>query len=413
MRTRLLIGLLCIAAAGLIHGSASAQFGIQILTDASIYTVGRDEILISINAYNYTHYPGIHVDVHEVLITPDGTIYELPDFNTEYRPYLSNVYIPHWFTYWGDNVASYAVGDPGFPASSPGDYHFAAVFTEPGALNPLCDIKFSPFEVVEAGDADASFGGIELCQYKSFDPQVGDWTSYPSVGGHFCEVWDIGVTEVLVFSEGDCEVYAHADKWGEDPFGKTRYLDAGPWIDMLGGPGGDVRLNRTEDSPFFTTGYWSWAYELGYSPGTAYTFVGNGGPDVGPFSASVVAPSVLDLYAPAFDGDTVPVIDRGQDYQVVWDGKNDGEIIVEIFGFVTDPSEPTGYLKCKCRFDDDGEGTIPSSVLRYLPPGGLDSLAPPDFTIERRRVTEFSADGLTEGGTVGATSYIYDIVELR
>lgn len=125
--------------------SAAQDLAIEVFTDKAGYTVGQDAIEISAAGQNLG--PDVYVDVHIAIVAPDGAIYEMSNWNTDLLPMLSDVLLPEGFEFPKAGIATCMVGDIGFPASFPGDYLLAGVFTEPTTLDFLCDVSLAPFKV--------------------------------------------------------------------------------------------------------------------------------------------------------------------------------------------------------------------------------------------------------------------------
>jgi len=392
------------AALATVAGSAlPQQIGIGVYSDSERYVIGKDTLALLVSGYNYG--PDRRVDVHIAVIKEkNGLIYEFPDWNTGFLPFLSDLLLPSGFDFPKTQIASYPVGD--FPFDEPGRYWFAAAFCEPGSLSFVCDVSFAPFQIVEPSGEGWAVGGVDLA-----------WTrDYYSGGG-----------QVSVIAQGAFARYAekptYCAYWSEIPLdgckvvsyspteiGPVESLDAGEYIDMFGSPAGDVRLDKTSDEPGMIAYEPSYPLtEAYYSPGTQYTFVGYGGPDVGEFSASVSAPPTITLYQPSFD--RTPVIDRSSDYTVKWEGLASGEIHVTIASTEMDISTMSITIyRCYCRFSDDGEGTIPSDILSQMSPGTWPFV--PMFEVSRYHAEAIAPTGLDAGG-VGVSASITGAVTLQ
>ncbi len=152
-----------------------------------------------------------------------------------------------------------------------------------------------------------------------------------------------------------------------------------------------------------------------YAEGNTYAFTGYGGPDVGAFNVSVVAPEKLELYEPSLE--PVPVIDRSQDLDVRWNGTGDDQVLVGI-GITSvqiDPVTfmPISYTSLCCVFQDDGEATIDASYMNQLDATPELGFYMPTFSISRVNYTTFSAGGLPDGGAAYATADMTGDVDLQ
>jgi len=138
--------------------------------------------------------------------------------------------------------------------------------------------------------------------------------------------------------------------------------------------------------------------------------VGYGGPDVGEFSASAVAPQVLEVYTP--DTSSRPTIDRSSDLHLTWNGVGEGTVSFTIsFSQMDIVNMSVSYHTCYCRFSDDGDAVVPSSVLSQLPdfsnPYGI--LPSPQMTIYRMNITDYTARGLQNGYVVALAGISRDV----
>lgn len=371
--------LACLMAISLSAGLAFAQdLTVALILTGGPFMMGEDTIDVSAIAFNYG--PTVNVDVHVAVLPPGGGILEVPDWNTEFRPLFSNLTLPTYFSYDGA-LASYNAGD--YPFDQQGDYYFAAAFTEPGNLNFVSEIYLFPFSVVQQGEPDATGGQLNLSHTQMFFSGFG-WQTMVSAGGMFYESYETKAT--LILGEEGCEVTVHEVDSGT---GTSRFIDAGDKIDMMGSPAGNIELPRTSYGGTILYGPSRQMTTDDYAAGNQYTFTGYGGPDVGDFSVSVVAPEVIELYTPALD--PTPVINVGQDLEVTWNGTGSGQVYVGISSY-NQPLMPTHYTCLTCTFDDDGEATIPSDLLQQL------YMYDADLSISRVDKTTFSADGLDEDG---------------
>lgn len=398
MHGRNMMCLACVLALWLAAGTVFAQDPtVTVFLSSSSGVMGQDNVELQVMADNYG--PTIGVDVHFAIVAPSGTIYEIPGWSTDFTPLFSNLTLPEWFAYGPAALGVYVVGD--FPLNTIGDYLFAAAFTEPGTLNFIGDISFASFRVTEQGDSQGSSGSVQLCFTKGYSTFTHSWSTYVSAGGSFTEYFETG--KAVALGSDDCEVTT-AD-WHENGDGNVRWLDAGAKLDMQGSPLGDVELYKWTEMGVITYGHTDELQEGHYAGGSTYTFVGYGGPDVGSFDVSVVAPDTIDLYQPQLE--TVPAIDRSQDLDVSWNGRGYGELYVSIIAYDIDMGtmQPTSITTCSCVFEDDGQAKIPASILSQMPASsGFYGMFLPQFTAFRSDDETFEASGLTLGGTASASA---------
>jgi len=387
------------------------DYGITVYTDKSVYVQGQDNLLMSVSGFNNA--ADMQVDVHIAVLPPGGGIYEVPDWNGDFRPLLSNVMLPTGFNFPKLQLASYAL--TAFPFAATGNYLFAAAFTQPETLNFVGDISFAPFQVQPGSTEGWTAGGCELTWNHWYDWKTDlTWKTDVSLGGSFLKYAQKPdyYLDYYALPLDTCKYVVYQPLEDTMP----TFLDAGDHIDMNGGPKGTYRMDRdTESSEGVTTinyapGASSGLTESDYVVGDTYQFVGYGGPDVGDFSVSVQAPQVLEVNSP--DISSRPTIDRSSDLHLSWNGMGQGYVLFLIgFEQVDISSMSYSYNTCYCRFSDDGDATVPASVLSQMPdysnPFGI--LPPPMMTIERMNVTDFSATGLQNGYVVALAGITRDV----
>lgn len=102
-----------------------------------------------------------------------------------------------------------------------------------------------------------------------------------------------------------------------------------------------------------------------WAPGDTVDVQVSGG-EVPAFSTSVVAPSPVNVTAPALDPATPLTIDTTKDLAISWAGSSVGEVIA---GVSTYSASEVAVLNCK--FDPAaGHGVLPASLLGLLPKSG-------------------------------------------
>lgn len=153
----------------------------------------------------------------------------------------------------------------------------------------------------------------------------------------------------------------------------------------------------------------------------AYTITGPGGPDVGPFSASINFPGAFTW---TNEANIAGPISRNQDLQITWTGGGDGLVGVQGFagtvvsGEGLDGSYNVSVFACIAQASA-GSLTIPSAVLRRLPQVAGDAASRtigallvgtgPDYT---RGQGVFTAP-LTAGGNVDFSVFSYGVATLK
>ncbi len=237
----MLIPIMPIVASATDDSSAEADYDLTISAYPSgwgPYVVSEDAITITASARNWG--VAVWVDAHIAVVAPDGTVYEWPDWNTDFRPVLSSYFMhPRWM--FEVELGTYMVGDPSFPSSVPGDYLIVAALTQPGTFNFISHISVMSFTVAPQTDPNETWGGVGIDWVRSFEGgnQDGEVELYvgASFRGHYGQQEpDPGR---IVLSDEDCQVYSEDEYfdlyYGPGyQYGYTRGIDAGEKIDMLG-----------------------------------------------------------------------------------------------------------------------------------------------------------------------------------
>lgn len=182
-------------------------------------------------------------------------------------------------------------------------------------------------------------------------------------------------------SMGSCLVTYQGPPLLVPPFVRETFsgsLNAGPQINV-DGPGGPLAL------PPFLPGVSLYLEPPGVSPdivtstGGAFTFDnGSGGPDVGPFVASLSEGLTMPLVWT--NSSAITAIDRAKGQSVTWTGGTPGSH-VNIFGYAPfiglsglgPPVTSYAYFTCSAPLSA-GQFTVPAAVLGNLPPssnGGM------------------------------------------
>jgi trimeric autotransporter adhesin len=189
-------------------------------------------------------------------------------------------------------------------------------------------------------------------------------------------------------------------------------LDAGPSL-AITGPGLPANSTLAKGDP---TNYYLAPAEL--NPGT-YTISGPGGPDIGPFEASVDVPANFNV--PDFP--TFARIDRTVPFTFNWTGGggDDGTVTVNILttrtisGSINDPetwiiARTTVFCEVPASL---GTFTVSPEVLSYLTPASLDPATGTDANLAINASMKTSAGTfrppLTAGGIVDFGGYLYSL----
>lgn len=376
----------------------AADLGVEVRVDREVYVLGQDTLVLSVSGHNDG--PGVNADVHIALGTPDGTIYEVPGWSTDFTPILRDVYLQQGFSFPMSELCSYAVGQSSLPATQPGQYWFAAAFTSPYTLDFIADVSFDWFEVKEA-ETGWSTGYISVQLGSYYDDEEG-WLSLTEASAEFSlfdEEPELTIHSLLRLPVDSCVVTARDSK------PDVGNLDAGSYIDMFGSPKGDVRIPKLTNQQDI----WYEKEDMDdeyYSAGRGYRFVGYGGKDVGAFDVTVLAPPEMELSHPSLDDDVV--IHRDEPLSVNWRSRGSCEIVIGIEAWDNGTNAPRF---CTCRCADDGEFTIPASILAQLPTGAWGEF--PGLWVARANTTSFAASGLGEDGFALALSLVYGPVTIE
>ncbi len=389
------------------------------------------------------------VDVHVGLIAPDGTVYEYPDWNRDLKPWLPSFTLPS-----RAKVSPIKLTDlRNFPAPlTPGRWQVAAALTEPGTLK-LISLATQPLLVTGTKATDAAgdrlrFGVLSLSEFNSHAgsrERAGNGTMSSRVAsGSFMELCadeNLGnlpddLTDFSLDSQpvDECRIQI-SEKPGSGPDLPTPSascstslpLDAGDPLVVTSDQGVSLPVPRiqprisdkverkqrpgvSEASDFL---YQALLPDNFFLSKAVYTFSGQGGSQIGPFSASLKAPASLQLVSPDLSANSA-VLDPNSAMTIQWNG-NDGQGIVnvslvasktEIDGDIPDTGgrvvrSPRGRgITTKittrivhCRFADDGEGRVPENLIKQLTDGLDNALSMPIvMTVFRSQTAFFNTD---------------------
>ncbi len=181
-------------------------------------------------------------------------------------------------------------------------------------------------------------------------------TSYSAFSLFTAKTGNVSVGSDL--SIGNCIVYLPGDPSGTET---VTFLNAGKSIGLAGG-GISAQLPASTVGEYFAT------LTNSLMAGTAYTFTGTGGKDVGSFTVTITFPTQLDWT----NENSISTVAEAQGQLITWTGGATGTY-VDIGG--TSSSSPTdGSLPLSVTFvcfvpQEDLSFTIPSYVLLSLPTG--------------------------------------------
>ena len=180
----------------------------------------------------------------------------------------------------------------------------------------------------------------------------------------------LGITDDDVLSVDSCREIDSAEELdraiGPASLGgptAMKLLDAGRLI--VKGPADRVALlprHYPELTPYVggvVYGADNWL-PLTWEPGGVYDVIGEGGDEIGPFSAQVAAPRSFATL------DALPVYHRGEDLELHWDGFETSEPLVIAVAWST----RAGTHEVRCRVRDDGAFLIRHELLAAMPAAG-------------------------------------------
>ncbi len=322
-----------------------ADVGIGVFSKNTIYEDGEIPQLW-LSGFNNGAAPRL-VDIHFGLIAPDGAVYEYPDWNRRFTPWLRSLSLPANFEFPATPIVD-VDQLPG--ANKEGTWYVAAALTEPGTLKFL-SVAVQPFSVIEQVDNDTRYGFVNLLKLS------GDETGTAATG----LFWKPAVTPNLLESlpslgspvtEFEQCSYQNVAFVGGEP---GDFLNIGRQLNLRGSNGltTTVSIDRDITNNF----YFSVLSRSFVTDGTNYTFSSNGGDDLSAFSVTTTAPETLILSDPTGGDHSV-----SSDLDLKWNGNNgQGEVVAQLTG-----EGSSGSLAIACRFSDDGEATVPAELLAQL-----------------------------------------------
>ena len=170
MKTRIVCAITgALAVTAILAAAATAASRIAIYTDNQSYRAG-DTIEVSLAGDNLGE--GLSVDVYVGLLTPDGALWTVGAivwWSEAINPWIESIYVPAGFTMNQKRFFSFDLPSGIPPIQVPGEYSFAAVLTEPGTFNWVCDASFAPFAVFSVGGVDYYVDGARGEDYEWYD----------------------------------------------------------------------------------------------------------------------------------------------------------------------------------------------------------------------------------------------------
>jgi hypothetical protein len=237
----------------------------------------------------------------------------------------------------------------------------------------------------KAGFVELIKGTLPSSDFSALKPRAQSFTTRYEATSSFTST--TGASTVgSTLSLGNCIVYFPGALTGNE---KVTYLDAGKSIGLAGG-GISAQLSET------TPGSYAAPLTTPLMGGSAYTFTGPGGADVGSFTVTITFPTSLDWT----NENSISTVTESQGQLITWTGGATGTYVV--IGGTSSTSPPAGETPQSVLFDcfvpvGDQQFTIPSYVLLSLPTGtgslGLSNSATP---------VAFTASGISHGVALAA-----------
>jgi hypothetical protein len=348
---------------------------IGVFTDKPFYT--SDQIpKIFVSGVNQDLESRI-VDIHVGLIDPSGRIYEYPDWNTSFSPWLPLFKLPSGFEFSATPVADAA----NFPSGiAPGLWHAGVALTIPGTLE-LLSVQTVPFTVLlEKNGVGSKFARVLLTLENDSVTLQGGFLSLSSIFDEAVSLIVGPQVEIEQCSLGKFNVDVRSFK----PEVNAKFLDAGSDFIVTTNSGVEQRLIKNDPVAFmnyFTDPNPPVEF---YQADETYTLTSLGGADSGSINASVIAPHPVEVSQPNLADPLV--INSEENLALLWNGNDGiGEVIVTILG----PNLTTDSYMIKCRFADDGSAFVPATLLKQLKGFTNLGIFPPELNIERMAVVQY------------------------
>lgn len=362
-------------------GNVYAIPRISISVDQVILISGESAPKISVAATNDVIG---NYDVHIGVISPEGTIYEYPDWNTNLKPWLKNFEFPTGFQLPITEITDMST----FPFDfDPGIWQAAVALTEPGTLNIVAFATSACAAVDRNIDGNITIGTV-LLSHSKINGGLSVSEDLVTAGASFSL---IELDPSALNSQIDSNLGTSNDSNFTIPeinqcvFNR---IDIPPIIDnpeptditIQGLDAGDITISSATQ-PFLINKnlandfiiYTGSPDPSFYQEGVVYTAEGTGSNELSHFKTSITGVKPIQLQNPSLNQTT---IQTGQDLNLIWNGNGGlGEIYATLAGV-----DSNGSSIIFCRFIDDGNGTINSNLLTQLK-ASLGTLTIGDFAI--------------------------------
>jgi len=220
-----------IALLAAVPGAARAGPRIAIYTDNQSYRAG-ETIEVSLAGDNLGE--GLSVDVYVGLLTPDGelwTVGAIVWWSEAINPWIESIYVPAGFTMNQKRFFSFDLPSGIPPIHVPGEYSFAAVLTEPGTFNWVCDASFAPFAVFSVGGVDYYVDAARGEDYEWYDGSEGlPWKTITHA-----------LNSVVASPATPATIHVAGGVYSASTNGETFPLNMKSWLSLVG-EGADVTV---------------------------------------------------------------------------------------------------------------------------------------------------------------------------
>ncbi len=214
---------------------ARAAPQVFIATDSESYKAG-DTIEMSLAGENQGE--GMSVDVYIGLLTPNGSLWTLGAFvwwSESINPWIEDIYVPGGYLLERTPFFSFDLPSGMPPIHVPGEYSFAAVLTEPGTFNWLCEASFAPFTVFSVAGMDYYVDGARGENYEWYDGSEDlPWKTITHA-----------LNSAIVSPAAPATIHVAPGVYSASTNGETFPLNMKSWVSLVG-DGADVTVLDAE-----------------------------------------------------------------------------------------------------------------------------------------------------------------------
>jgi len=219
-------------------------------TDRDSYKAG-DTIEVSLAGDNQGE--GMSVDVYIGLLTPNGSLWTCGWYWSEaINPWIEGIYVPAGFTMNQKRFFSFDLPSGMPPIADPGEYSFAAVLTEPGTFNWVCEASFGTFTVFSVTGVDYYVDAALGEDYEWYDGSEDlPWKTITHA-----------LNSVVASPAAPATIHVAAGVYSTSTNGETFPLNMKSWVSLVG-DGADVTVLDAESAANVIWGYYvdDWTIE--------------------------------------------------------------------------------------------------------------------------------------------------------